>query len=203
MFLFECTILTLMELNQNKLKRCGWCLGDSLYEAYHDTEWGAPVKDDSCLFEFLILETFQAGLSWITILRKRENFRVAFDNFDYKKIADYKQEKINELLKNEGIIRNRLKVNATVSNASAFMEIQKEFGSFSNYFWGFVDHSPIKNRVSHYKEAPGNTPLSDIISKDLKKRGFKFVGSTVVYAMMQATGMVNDHETSCFRYEEV
>lgn len=183
--------------------RCGWCVGDPLYEAYHDQEWGVPVYDDDTLFEFLILETFQAGLSWITVLRKRENFREAFDNFDYQKIAKYKQAKIETLLKNEGIIRNKLKVNATVTNAQAFMKIQDEFGSFSKYIWDFVDGKPIKNSIQNYKEAPGNTELSDKISKDLKKRGFKFVGTTVIYAHMQATGMVNDHEVSCFRYNEV
>ncbi|MEC3964831.1 DNA-3-methyladenine glycosylase I [Flagellimonas halotolerans] len=183
--------------------RCGWCLGDPLYEAYHDTEWGVPVKDDATLFEFLILETFQAGLSWITVLRKRENFRKAFDHFDYKKIARYDQGKIDELLQDPGIIRNKLKVNATVSNASAFMEIQEEFGSFSKYIWGFVENKPIKNKLQNYKDAPATTSLSDSISKDLKKRGFKFVGSTVIYAHMQATGMVNDHEVNCFRYNEV
>ncbi|MFD2586505.1 DNA-3-methyladenine glycosylase I [Croceitalea marina] len=183
--------------------RCGWCEGDTLYEAYHDHEWGVPVKDDQSLFEFLILETFQAGLSWITVLRKRENFRKAFDNFDYKKIANYKQSKIEELLQDAGIIRNKLKINATVSNAVAFMNVQKEFGSFSKYIWGFVDGKPIKNKLKNYKDAPANTALSDTISKDLKKRGFKFVGSTVVYAHMQATGMVNDHEINCFRYNEV
>ncbi|WP_179343305.1 DNA-3-methyladenine glycosylase I [Winogradskyella ursingii] len=183
--------------------RCGWCVGDDLYEAYHDTEWGVPVYDDDTLFEFLILETFQAGLSWITILRKRENFRTAFDNFNYKKISKYKQPKIDELLNNEGIIRNKLKVNATVTNAQAFMKIQDEFGSFSKYIWNFVDGKPIKNEWKNYKNAPANTALSDSISKDLKKRGFKFVGSTVIYAHMQATGMVNDHEVSCFRYDKV
>ncbi|MBO0321308.1 DNA-3-methyladenine glycosylase I [Muricauda sp. CAU 1633] len=183
--------------------RCGWCLGDPLYEAYHDEEWGVPVKDDDTLFEFLILETFQAGLSWITVLRKRQNFREAFDHFDYKKIAGYDQNKIDALLQNPGIIRNKLKVNATVSNAKAFMDIQKEFGSFSNYIWGFVDGKPIKNTLENYKHAPATTELSDTISKDLKKRGFKFVGSTVIYAHMQATGMVNDHEIHCFRYDEV
>lgn len=183
--------------------RCGWCLGDPLYEAYHDTEWGVPVKDDETLFEFLILETFQAGLSWITVLRKRENFREAFDYFDYKKIAGYQQDKVDELLQNPGIIRNKLKVLATISNAQAFMEVQKEFGSFSQYIWGFVDHEPVRNTLANYKDAPATTPLSHAISKDLKKRGFKFVGSTVIYAHMQATGMVNDHEVNCFRYLEV
>jgi DNA-3-methyladenine glycosylase I len=183
--------------------RCGWCLGDPIYEAYHDTEWGVPVKDDDSLFEFLILETFQAGLSWITILRKRENFRNAFDNFDYKKIANYKQKKIDTLIEDAGIVRNKLKIHATISNAQAFMEVQKEFGSFSKYIWGFTNGKPIKNKVKNHKEAPPTTELSDVLSKDLKKRGFKFVGSTVIYAHMQATGMVNDHEINCFRYDEV
>jgi DNA-3-methyladenine glycosylase I len=183
--------------------RCGWCLGDPLYESYHDHEWGIPVYDDDALFEFLILETFQAGLSWITILRKRENFRNAFDNFNYKKIANYDEEKIESLLEDAGIIRNKLKIRATVTNARAFMEIQKEFGSFSKYIWGFVDGKPIKNKLKHHKNAPATTPLSDTISKDLKQRRFKFVGSTVIYAHMQATGMVNDHELECFRYREV
>ena len=183
--------------------RCGWCVGNTLYETYHDEEWGVPVYDDNTLFEFLILETFQAGLSWITVLRKRENFRKAFDNFDYKKISNYKQSKIDQLLRDSGIIRNKLKVNATVTNAKAFMKIQDEFGSFSKYIWAFVDGKPIKNEFKNYKDAPANTTLSDTISKDLKNRGFKFVGTTVVYAHMQATGMVNDHEVSCFRYNEV
>lgn len=184
-------------------KRCGWCKGDVLYEAYHDKEWGIPVYDDETIFEFLVLETFQAGLSWITILRKRENFRKAFDGFDYKKIAHYGEDKIQELLQNPGIIRNKLKVRATVTNAQLFIKIQKEFGSFSKYIWGFVDGKPIQNKVEDYKKAPATTEISDRLSKDLKKRGFKFVGPTVVYAHMQATGMVNDHEVSCFRYKEV
>ncbi|WBL25367.1 DNA-3-methyladenine glycosylase I [Zunongwangia sp. HGR-M22] len=183
--------------------RCGWCLGDNLYEDYHDEEWGVPVHDEQKLFEFLILETFQAGLSWITILRKRENFREAFDNFDYKKIADYSEDKIQQLLKNSGIIRNKLKVRSAVSNAQHFIKLQEEFGSFDHYIWSFVNHKPIQNKVENYKEAPATTEISDKLSKDLKKRGFKFVGSTVMYAFMQATGMVNDHEVSCFRYKEV
>jgi len=183
--------------------KCGWCLGDPLYETYHDQEWGVPVYDDETLFEFLILETFQAGLSWITILRKRENFRKAFDNFNYKKIANYNEEKIKNLIEDAGIIRNKLKIHATITNAKAFMEIQKEFGSFSKYIWDFIDGKPIKNKLKNYKEAAPTTALSDILSKDLKKRGFKFVGSTVIYAHMQATGMINDHETECFRYHEV
>ena len=183
--------------------RCGWCVGDPLYEAYHDLEWGVPVKDDATLFEFLVLETFQAGLSWITILRKRENFRLAFDHFDYRKIAGYGDQKTAELLENPGIVRNKLKVHGTVTNAKLFMEIQKEFGSFSNYIWGYVDGKPIKNAWKDYRDAPASTPLSDTISKDLKKRGFKFVGSTIIYAFMQAVGIVNDHEVNCFRYNEV
>lgn len=183
--------------------RCDWCVGDTLYEAYHDEEWGVPVYDDDKLFEFLILETFQAGLSWITVLRKRENFRNAFDHFNYKKIANYKQSKIDSLLQDAGIIRNKLKVNATVTNAQAFIKIQEEFGSFSKYIWGFVDGKPIKNNCKTMQDVAATTSISDALSKDLKKRGFKFVGSTVIYAHMQATGMVNDHVVGCFRYEEV
>ena len=178
--------------------RCAWCEKDDLYRDYHDNEWGKPVYDDDKLFEFLILETFQAGLSWYTILAKRENFRKAFDNFDFKKIVKYDDAKVEELLQNEGIIRNKLKVRATISNAIAFMEVQKEFGSFSKYIWNFVDGKPIDNKPKTLKDVPATTPLSDAISKDLKKRGFKFVGSTVMYAHMQATGMVNDHVESCF-----
>ena len=187
-------------MNKN---RCGWCVGNDLYEAYHDEEWGVPVYDDATLFEFLILETFQAGLSWITILKKRENFRKAFDNFDYERIAKYNASKVEALLQDTGIVRNKLKVNATITNAQAFIKIQEDFGSFSSYIWNFVDGKPIKNSLKNHKDAPANTPLSDAISKDLKKRGFKFVGSTVIYAHMQATGMVNDHIESCFRYHEV
>lgn len=183
--------------------RCGWCKGDALYEAYHDEEWGVPVKDDATLFEFLVLETFQAGLSWITILRKRENFRKAFNNFDYKKIATYGQDKIDVLLSDAGIIRNKLKIHATIGNAKAFMRIQDEFGSFNTYIWAFINNKPLNNSVTDYKIAPPTTNMSDVISKDLKARGFKFVGSTVMYAYMQATGMVNDHEVKCFRYQEV
>ncbi len=180
-------------------KRCGWCLSSDLYKEYHDKEWGVPVYDDQKLFEFLILETFQAGLSWITILKKRENFQSAFDDFDYKKVANYPEEKIQELLLDAGIIRNQLKIRAAVSNAVAFMKVQEEFGSFSKYIWGFTDGKPIDNNRKSLKEVPATSPLSDEISKDLKKRGFKFVGSTVVYAHMQATGMVNDHVEDCWR----
>ena len=186
-----------------KKHKCGWCVGDDLYEAYHDTEWGTPVYDEDTLFEFLILETFQAGLSWITILRKRENFRKAFDNFDYKKIAKYDALKLENLRQDEGIIRNKLKINSAVNNAQQFMKLQEEFGSFSKYIWGFVNHKPIKNSWSHYKEAPATSAISDLLSKDLKKRGFKFTGSTIMYAYLQATGLINDHEVNCFRYHEV
>lgn len=183
--------------------RCSWCGNDPLYMEYHDQEWGSPVYDEQKLFEFLILETFQAGLSWITILRKRENFRRAFDNFDYKKISQYNEEKYDELLVDAGIIRNKLKIRSAISNAKAFIEVQKEFGSFSTYIWNFTEGRPLKNKWDQLQQVPATTPLSDSISKDLKKRGFKFVGSTVVYAFMQATGMVNDHVTSCFRYVEL
>ena len=178
--------------------RCAWCEKDELYKKYHDEEWGIPVYDDTKLFEFLILETFQAGLSWYTILAKRENFKKAFANFDYKKVAKFNEEKIQELLQDAGIIRNQLKIRAAVTNAVAFMEVQKEFGSFSNYIWKFVDGKPIINKPKTLKDVPASTPLSDAISKDLKKRGFKFVGTTVVYAHMQATGMVNDHIEDCW-----
>lgn len=178
--------------------RCAWCEKDDLYRKYHDEEWGTPVYDDFTLFEFLTLETFQAGLSWYTVLAKRNSFREAFDLFDYQKIAQYQEEKIQELMTNPGIIRNQLKIRATVSNAIAFMKVQEEFGSFSKYIWGFTDGKPIDNKPKTLKEVPATTPLSDAISKDLKKRGFKFVGSTVVYAHMQATGMVNDHVEECF-----
>lgn len=197
------TFVFILKYNLMKKHRCGWCVGDPLYEAYHDQEWGVPVTEDAKLFEFLILETFQAGLSWITILRKREHFRAAFDGFDYRTIAQYDQAKIDELLGNPGIVRNKLKIHATISNAQAFMKIQEAFGSFSAYIWDFVEGKPVKNTIRDYREAPPTTLLSDRISKDLKKRGFKFVGSTVVYAHMQATGMVNDHEVGCFRYHEV
>jgi len=183
--------------------RCTWCGTDPLYVEYHDKEWGKPVYDDATIFEFLILETFQAGLSWITILRKRENFRKAFDDFDYKKIASYSEDKYEQLLQDAGIIRNKLKIKATITNAQLFMDVQKEFGSFSKYIWSFTKGKPIKNKFKHMSEIPATTELSDQLSKDLKKRGFKFVGSTVIYAHMQATGMVNDHTTDCFKYNEV
>ena len=183
--------------------RCDWSTKDPLYIAYHDNEWGVPLHDDQQLFEFLILETFQAGLSWITVLRKRNNFRKAFDNFDYKKVALYGEDKIQELLLDAGIIRNKLKVRAAISNANAFMEIQKEFGSFDKYIWGFVNGKPIQTNRKLMSEITATTEISDKLSKDLKKRGFKFVGPTVIYAHMQATGMVNDHVESCFRFKDL
>ena len=183
--------------------RCSWCGDDPLYVEYHDTEWGVPLRDEQKLFEFLVLETFQAGLSWITVLRKRENFRKVLDNFDYKKIALYDEVKITELLQDAGIIRNNLKIRATISNAVAFMKIQKEFGSFSKYIWGFVNDAPIQNNIKSMSEIKATTATSDKLSKDLKKRGFKFVGPTVIYAHMQATGMVNDHAIDCFRHQDV
>ncbi|WP_445720096.1 DNA-3-methyladenine glycosylase I [Flavobacterium sp.] len=178
--------------------RCAWCEKDDLYRNYHDNEWGKPVYDDETIFEFLILETFQAGLSWYTVLAKRENFRKAFDNFNLKKIANYSEDKMAELAEDTGIIRNKLKIKATVTNAQAFIKVQEEFGSFSKYIWGFVDGKPIDNQPQTLKDVPATSPISDALSKDLKKRGFKFVGSTVMYAHMQATGMVNDHIMECF-----
>lgn len=183
--------------------RCPWAGTDPLYIDYHDKEWGVPVYDDNLLFEFLILETFQAGLSWITILRKRENFRRAFDDFNYNKIAKYDNAKVNLLLDDKGIVRNKLKILATISNAKAFLQVRQEFNSFSNYIWLFTGGKPIVNRFKTMKDMPVKTDLSDLISKDMKKRGFKFVGSTVIYAYMQATGMVNDHLVDCFRHKEV
>ncbi|MCW8809655.1 MAG: DNA-3-methyladenine glycosylase I [Ignavibacteriaceae bacterium] len=184
-------------------QRCPWPSDDSLMIKYHDKEWGVPVHNDRKLFEFLILEGFQAGLSWRTILHKRENFQEAFDNFDFNKIAKYNRKKINSLLKNEGIIRNKLKIEAAITNAKAFLQVRKEFGTFDKYIWSFVNGKPIDNKFKSLKELPAKTKLSDKISEDLKKRGFKFVGSTIVYAHMQATGMVNDHVVSCFRYKEI
>lgn len=182
--------------------RCGWAKNDLAIE-YHDTEWGVPTRDDRRLFEFLILEGAQAGLSWDTVLKKRENYRAAFDDFDAEKIALYDDKKCAELLQNEGIVRNRLKIRSAVQNANAFLEIQKEFGSFDKYIWNFVGGKPIINSRKDLSEVPAKTEISDKISKDLKKRGFNFVGSTIMYAFMQATGMVNDHIVSCFRYNEV
>lgn len=178
--------------------RCGWCGNDTLYQHYHDTEWGVPVYDDEKMFEFLILEGFQAGLSWITILKRREGFREAFDNFDYGKIAKYDEKKIQALMQDNRIIKNQLKIRASITNALAFMEVQKEFGSFCNYLWGFTNGKVIENKPKELKNIPAQTELSDKISKDLKKRGFKFVGSTIVYAHLQAVGIVNDHIQDCW-----
>ncbi len=183
--------------------RCDWCLGDKLYENYHDKEWGVPVFDDRLLFESLTLETFQAGLSWITVLRKREHFKKAFDNFDYRKIASYNIQKKDELMSNPSIIRNRQKIESTIKNAKSFMKIQKSKGSFSNYIWEFVSGNPILNDYKKSNEIPTYTSLSKSISKDLKQNGFKFIGPTLVYSYMQAIGIVNDHLIDCFRYSKV
>ena len=184
-------------------KRCEWCGTDSLYVKYHDEEWGVPVHDDIKHFEMIILDGAQAGLSWLTVLRKRENYRKAFAKFNPKKVAKFNEEKIVELLNNPGIIRNKLKVRSAVTNAQAFLKIQKEFGGFDNYIWQFVNNKTIVNKWKSLKEVPATSKESDAMSKDLKKRGFKFVGSTICYAYMQAAGMVNDHIVSCFRYKEV
>ena len=185
------------------VKRCGWLEDDDLMLEYHDKEWGVPVHDDGLHFEYLVLDAFQAGLSWRTILHKRENFRKAFSNFDYKKIAKYNSRKLESLRKDEGIIRNRLKIVGTVKNAKAFLQVQKEFGSFDKYIWQFVGSKPIKNKWKSLREIPATSKESDDMSKDLKKRGFTFVGSTICYAYMQAAGLVNDHVVTCFRYKEV
>lgn len=182
-------------------KRCTWCGEDPLYMAYHDEEWGVPVHDDQRLFEFLILEGAQAGLSWITVLRKRENYRLAFDKFDYHKVAKYTEDDIERLLANEGIIRNKLKLKSAIKNAQGVLAIQAEFGSFDRYIWRFVDGVTVQNNWPSLAEVPAKTPISELMSKDLKKRGFNFVGPTICYAFMQATGMVNDHTTDCFRYK--
>ncbi|NMA66172.1 MAG: DNA-3-methyladenine glycosylase I [Clostridiaceae bacterium] len=185
------------------MERCPWCGIDELYVKYHDEEWGVPVYDDKKQFEFLVLESAQAGLSWITILRKRENYRKAYDNFNVEKVAQYDETKIQELLQNKGIIRNRRKIEASINNARRFIEIQKEFGSFSKYIWSFVDNKPVVNHWEEISQLPANSELSDKISNDLKKRGFKFLGNTIVYSHLQATGIINDHLTSCFRHQEV
>lgn len=179
-------------------KRCAWCEKTDLYKAYHDNEWGKPVHDDATLFEFLILETFQAGLSWYTVLVKRDNFRKAFASFDVQKVAKFSDAKLQVLAEDVGIIRNKLKIKAAVTNAQAFIKVQEEFGSFSKYIWAFVDNKPINNNPKTLQDVPSTSEISDKLSKDLKKRGFKFVGSTVVYAHMQATGMVNDHVNECW-----
>jgi DNA-3-methyladenine glycosylase I len=180
--------------------RCFWVTDSKKYQEYHDTEWGEPVYDDAILFEFLLLETFQAGLNWLTILNKREHFRKAFDNFDYQKIAKYPESKFTELMQNDGIIRNKLKIRSAITNAQLFMEIQAEFGSFSKFIWSYVNDEPILNEFIKREDVPATSEISNKLSKDLKKRGFKFTGSTVMYAFMQAVGMVNDHTRACFKY---
>ena len=188
---------------KKKVTRCKWCGDDPLYVEYHDKEWGIPVYKDQKLFEFLTLESAQAGLSWITVLRKRENYRKAFANFDPQKVARFNERKVKSLLKNAGIIRNELKIRAAINNAKLFLKIQEEFGSFAKYQWSFVDGKPQQNKYKTLRGIPAKTKISDAFSKDLKKRGFKFVGSTIVYAHMQACGMVNDHVQTCFRYQEI
>ncbi|MCD4790931.1 MAG: DNA-3-methyladenine glycosylase I [Bacteroidales bacterium] len=185
------------------IQRCPWPKDDPLMIEYHDKEWGVPLHDDKKLFEFMVLDAFQAGLSWSIVLKKRENFRKAFDGFDVKKIARYDEKKIQSLMKDKGIIRNQLKIRATVNNARSFIKIQKEFGSFDKYIWQFTGHKIIQNKLISLDQLPVTSPESNAMSKDLKKRGFKFVGSTICYAFMQAAGMVNDHLASCFRYEGV
>jgi DNA-3-methyladenine glycosylase I len=184
--------------NDNKV-RCGWCLGDPIYVDYHDNEWGQAVHDDKLLFEFLVLESFQAGLSWLTILRKRENFRKAFADFDVKKVAKFDQKKFDELMQDAGIVRNRLKIEAAINNAARFMETQKEFGSFDKYIWSFVGGKPLVNRLKSMREIQAKTDISNAMSKDMGNRGFKFRGSTICYAFMQAVGMVNDHIDGCWK----
>ncbi|MGK0298052.1 MAG: DNA-3-methyladenine glycosylase I [Gammaproteobacteria bacterium] len=185
------------------IKRCEWSGNNPLYVKYHDKEWGVPVHNDKKLFEFIILEGAQAGLSWLTVLKKRAAYRKAFDKFNFEKIAKYKETKIKSLMSDAGIIRNRMKIDSAVRNANAFIQIREEFGTFNKYIWSFVNGKPIQNKWKSMRELPAKTELSDTISSDLKKRGFNFVGSTIVYAYMQATGMVNDHETCCFRYAEI
>jgi len=192
-----------MYIKMKQKKRCEWCGEDGLYQKYHDEEWGVPNYDDQHLFEMQILEGAQAGLSWITILKKREGYRKAFDNFDVKKISRYTQNKIDKLVQNPEIVRNRLKINSVVTNAKLYLEIKKEYGSFSDYIWQFVGGVPIKNKWKTLKDIPVTTAESDAMSKDLKKRGFKFIGSTICYAYMQSTGMVNDHVISCYRYRQI
>jgi DNA-3-methyladenine glycosylase I len=193
---------TMISKERNKLVRCAWAKND-LAIRYHDREWGVPQHDDRVLFEFLVLEGAQAGLSWDTILRKRDNYRAAFDNFNPKKISRYDRRKIDSLMRNEGIVRNRLKIVSGVKNAKAFLQVQREFGSFDRYVWQFVGGSPRVNRLRALAQIPSRTPESDQVSQDLKKRGFSFVGSTICYAFMQAVGLVNDHIVTCFRYREV
>ncbi|MCH1385648.1 MAG: DNA-3-methyladenine glycosylase I [Flavobacteriaceae bacterium] len=184
-------------------QRCPWCEAHSDYKHYHDTEWGVPIRDDESLFATLLLETFQAGLSWLAILRKRENFRRAFDDFDVHKVAAYGPEKIEALCMDKGIIRNRMKIEAAVNNAKAFQNVQKTYGSFSEYIWAFVNNKPVQNAFTHLGQIPTKTILSERVCLSLKKNGFKFIGSVIVYSHMQANGMINDHLVSCFRHEEV
>nr|WP_026946265.1 DNA-3-methyladenine glycosylase I [Algoriphagus marincola] len=191
-----------MEEQKNRT-RCPWCLGFPQYIEYHDREWGVPVYNDKVHFEFLVLESAQAGLSWATILKKREGYRKVFADFDYQIVAEFPDSYVEELLQDPGIIRNKLKIKAAINNARRFMEIQEEFGSFSKYIWSFVGGKPIQNQLQNMKDAPATSPESDKLAKDLKKRGFKFLGSTTIYAHMQATGLVNDHLVDCFRYKEV
>ena len=183
--------------------RCAWCLGDPLYVNYHDKEWGVPVFDDQLLFEFILLEGAQAGLSWLTILKKRENYRKAFSDFDYQQVAEYGEDDVTRLLEDAGIVRNRLKIASAIKNARGVINIQAEFGSFSNYLWGFVDNITLQNSWKTTTELPVKTTISEKMSKDLKKRGFNFVGPTICYSLMQAMGMVNDHTIDCFRHHEV
>lgn len=192
-----------LSVNMNPMKRCEWANKDELEQSYHDNEWGVAIHDDRSLFEFLILEGAQAGLSWSIILRKREAYRKAFDNFDGREISQYSKNDVSRLLANPEIIRNKLKINATITNARAFLKVQKEFGSFDRYIWQFVNGRPIQNSWRKMADIPSSTPESEAMSKDLQKRGFKFIGTTICYAFMQAVGMVNDHVVSCFRYTEL
>ncbi|MDN3669059.1 DNA-3-methyladenine glycosylase I [Echinicola jeungdonensis] len=191
------------QIDQGNKFRCPWCVGFKEYIKYHDEEWGVPVYSDRVHFEFLVLESAQAGLSWATILKKRENYRKAFADFDYKKVAEFSDSKIDELMEDEGIIRNRQKIEAAVNNARQFMELQAKVGSFTSYIWDFVDGKPIVNQLTSVGDAPASSPISDLLAKDLKDKGFKFLGSTTLYSHMQATGLVNDHLMHCFRYQEV
>lgn len=193
-----------MDLIMTDIVRCGWVPENKPnYQKYHDEEWGVPVRDDRKMFEFLVLESFQAGLSWEIVLNKRENFRVAFAEFDFEKIANFDEVKVQSLLQDKGIVRNQLKIRAAINNAQRYLEVIKEYGSFCSYFWGFVNDKPIENQCQTMADIVASTPLSDQISKDLKKHGFKFLGTTVMYAHMQAVGMVNDHIKTCFRYDKV
>jgi DNA-3-methyladenine glycosylase I len=195
-------MILVVDLEATMIKRCKWCVGDPLYIDYHDKEWGVPSRDDRVLFELLVLEGAQAGLSWITVLKKREAYRALFDNFDVTRVARYSDRKLDKLLLEPGIIRNRLKVYGARKNARAFLELQEQNGSFAEYLWGFVDGKPVQNHWRSLREVPATSPVSERMSRDLKKRGFTFVGPTIMYAYMQSVGMVNDHTTDCFRYLE-